>query len=357
MPKRTMPFQVSGAASFFLKFSPEKIRIMIEIKGLKKSFGALNVLKDIDLAIEDGDIYGLVGKSGVGKSTLLRCINGLETYDAGSLQVDGVEIGSLSKNELRLYRKNVAMIFQHFALMSRKTVYDNIAFPMQCWKYGKKHIDAKVHELAEVVGIQDQLKQKSSTLSGGQKQRVAIARALVMGPKLLLCDEATSSLDPATTGSILQLLREINESLGITIIVVTHQMAVVREVCRNVSLLRRGRVSVSGRVVDLFRNQPEELRRFMGRDDSIPAKDGVSLQIMLSDQDNSTVILSRLAQELHMEFSVLGGKMERYQSHHLGTLVLNFQEDDAAGAKDYLDKNNITWHPYIELIEAPEGEE
>ena len=188
-------------------------------------------------------------------------------------------------------------------------------------------------------------------MSGGQKQRVAIARALVMGPKLLLCDEATSSLDPATTGSILQLLREINESLGITIIVVTHQMAVIREVCRNVSLLRGGHVSVSGRVVDLFRNQPAALRRFMGRDDSIPAGGGVSLQIMLSDQDSSTVILSRLAQELKMDFSVLGGKMERYQNHHLGTLILNFKEKDAAGAQNYLDKNNITWHPYEALAE------
>ena len=321
---------------------------MIEISGLQKNFGELNVLKDINLTIEDGDIYGLVGKSGVGKSTLLRCINGLETYNAGSLKVDGVEINTLSKSELRQYRKNVAMIFQNFALMARKTVYENIAFPMRCWKYDKKYIETRVNELAEVVGISDKLDQKASTLSGGQKQRVAIARALVMGPKLLLCDEATSALDPVTTQSILQLLRKINENFGITIIVVTHQMAVVREVCRNVSLLRNGRVSVSGLVVELFRNQPVELRRFMGQDDSIPAKDGVNLQIMLSDQDNSTSIISRLARELQIEFSVLGGKMERYQSNHLGTLILNFNENDVAGAQEYLDKNKIIWHPYAE---------
>ncbi len=331
---------------------------MIEISGLEKKFGDLTVLKDINLTIADGDIYGLVGKSGVGKSTLLRCINGLETYEVGSIRVDDVEINKLSKTEMRQYRKNVAMIFQHFALMSRKTVYENIAFPMRCWKYGQSHIDKRVHELADIVGISDKLKEKTKTLSGGQKQRVAIARALAMGPKLLLCDEATSSLDPAMTQSILQLLREINEKMGITIVVVTHQMAVVREVCQNVSLLRDGRVSVSGKVVDLFRNQPDALRRFMGEEDSIPSAGGVNIQIMLSDEDSSTAVVSRLARELQMDFAVLGGKMEKYQDRHLGTLILNFDEKDAPAAQAYLEKNGIVWHIYHVLAQnAEQGNE
>ncbi len=168
---------------------------MIEIKGLQKSFGDLEVLQDINLTINDGEIYGLVGKSGAGKSTLLRCINGLEKYTNGSIKVDGVEVKDLDRKRMRYFRKDVSMIFQHFPMISRKTVYENIAFPMRCWKYDKATIDKKVKELAELVGISSKLYEKPGNLSGGQKQRVAIARALSMEPKILLSDEATSALD------------------------------------------------------------------------------------------------------------------------------------------------------------------
>lgn len=208
---------------------------MIVIKDLQKSFGDLKVLDDINLEIEDGEIYGLVGRSGAGKSTLLRCINGLEDYSCGSIKVDGVEVKDLTRKELKNYRKGVSMIFQHFPMMSRKTVYENIAFPMRCWKYDRKEIDKKVRELAELVGIADKLKERPGNLSGGQKQRVAIARALSMNPKVLLSDEATSALDPVTTRAILRLLRDINEKLGITIIIVTHQMSVIKEVREGLS--------------------------------------------------------------------------------------------------------------------------
>lgn len=210
---------------------------MIEITNLEKNFGDLEVLKKINLKIMDGEIYGLVGVSGAGKSTLLRCINGLESYSNGSLKVNGTEVKDLDKKQKKIFQKNIGMIFQHFPMLTRKTVYDNIAFPMKCWKYGKKEIDQRVKELAEIVGITDKLGEKPANLSGGQKQRVAIARALSMNPKILLSDEATSALDPKTTQSILALLKEINEKLGITIIIVTHQMEVVRQVCQKVSLL------------------------------------------------------------------------------------------------------------------------
>lgn len=235
---------------------------MIEITNLRKSFGDLEVLSDINLKIMDGEIYGLVGKSGAGKSTLLQCINGLENYDSGSLKVNGTEVSSLDKQQMRLFRKDVSMIFQLFPMLTRKTVYENIAFPMRCWKYNKQQIDDRVKELADIVGIADKLQQKPAALSGGQMQRVAIARALSMNPRILLSDEATSALDPTTTKSILHLLREINEKLGITIIIVTHQMEVVREVCEKVSLLENGRIVASARWMNCFLNQPEALEEF-----------------------------------------------------------------------------------------------
>ena len=325
---------------------------MIEITGLQKSFGNLDVLENINMVIKDGDIYGLVGKSGAGKSTLLRCINGMETYTKGSLKVDGVEVNSLDKQKMRYFRKNVAMIFQHFPLMSRKTVYENIAFPMRCWKYDKKHIYDKVTELSEIVGINDKLREKPNTLSGGQKQRVAIARALAMDPNILLSDESTSALDPTTTHAILQLLNEINEKLGITIIVVTHQMSVVREVCHNVSLLEKGKLVVSGKVEEIFLNQPDKLRRFIGEEDLFPTSEGVNLQIMLLDDSNSRSILSLMAQELRVNFGLVNCKMERYRDKHLGTLIVNFSNDDLPRVCNYLTSKDIIWHAYQELESA-----
>ena len=322
---------------------------MIAINGVQKSFGDLKVLEDINLQIEDGDIYGLVGKSGAGKSTLLRCLNGLETYDSGSIKVNGIEVKNLDKKGLRLFRKDIAMIFQHFPLMSRKTVYDNIAFPMRSWKYDKAHIDKRVRELAEIVGITDKLKMKPSVLSGGQKQRVAIARALSMEPKTLLSDESTSALDPGTTASILRLLRRINEELGITIIVVTHQMSVIRELCRNVSLLEKGQLVLSGPVNELFLSQPEALRRFMMEDDISSDINGQELQIMLTDDDGSKRILSQMAKDLGVDFSIAGGKIERYRDQQLGSLVLIFEPADIERVCSYLDSKGIVWHHYTPL--------
>ena len=212
---------------------------MIEICDLNKSFGELNVLKNINLTIPTGEIYGLVGRSGAGKSTLLRCMNGLEGYDSGSVKIDGIEVKDRDKDEMRDLRKEMGMIFQTFSLVSRRSVYQNVALPLKCWKYPKQEIDKRVKELLELVEITEKVDERPEVLSGGQKQRVAIARALALNPKILLCDEATSALDPKTTQSVLNLLQDINRKLGLTIVVVTHQMEVIRSCCDNVMILER----------------------------------------------------------------------------------------------------------------------
>lgn len=319
---------------------------MIEIKGLQKSFDDLMVLENIDLQINDGEIYGLVGRSGAGKSTLLRCINGLETYTEGSIKVDNTEVKDLSVKEMRDFRKNVSMIFQHFPMLSRKTVYENIAFPMRCWKYDKKVIDQRVHELAELVGISDKLKQRPGQLSGGQKQRVAIARALSMEPKILLSDEATSALDPVTTRSILKLLRDINEKLGITIIVVTHQMSVIKDICEKVTLLDQGKLVVSGKVDEMFLNQPEELKTFLG-EEQIKIKDGgVNVQIMLSEDTSSSLIISQMSRDLGIDLKIVNGEMERYRDKYLGSLIINFPDEHQKEVEQYLENTDVIWRYY-----------
>ena len=319
---------------------------MIEIKGLQKSFDDLMVLENIDLQINDGEIYGLVGRSGAGKSTLLRCINGLETYTEGSIKVDNTEVKDLSVKEMRDFRKNVSMIFQHFPMLSRKTVSENIAFPMRCWKYDKKVIDQRVHELAELVGISDKLKQRPGQLSGGQKQRVAIARALSMEPKILLSDEATSALDPVTTRSILKLLRDINEKLGITIIVVTHQMSVIKDICEKVTLLDKGKLVVSGKVDEMFLNQPEELKTFLG-EEQIQIKDGgVNVQIMLSEDTGSSLIISQMSRDLGIDLKIVNGEMERYRDKYLGSLIINFPDEHQKEVEQYLENTDVIWRYY-----------
>jgi len=319
---------------------------MIEIKGLEKSFGNLKVLDNIDLTVNDGEIYGLVGKSGAGKSTLLRCINGLESYSGGSVKIDGVEVNKLDRNALRNYRKSVSMIFQDFPMLSRKTVYENIAFPARCWKYDKAKIDKRVRELSELVGISDKLEQRPGKLSGGQQQRVAIARALIMEPKILLCDEATSALDPVTTRAILRLLRDINEKLGITIIIVTHQMSVIKEICQKVTLLEKGKLVISGQVEELFMDQPDVLKTFLGEEKFQLQTTGANLQIVLTEENDSRKIISKMARDLNVDFTIINGEMERYRDKYLGSLLLNFDEADCKKAEKYLSENNIIWRYY-----------
>lgn len=238
---------------------------MITGTNIKKTFdGTLQVLNDISFHIEPGDIYGLVGRSGAGKSTLLRCINGLCDYQEGSLRVMDREVSTLTPGEMREFRKHIGMVFQHFSLLERRSVYKNIAIPMECWGYSKEEIDQKVKSLLELVELSDKADVKPRHLSGGQKQRVAIARALTMEPKILLCDEATSALDPNTTNSILDLLYRINQESGITIVVVTHQMEVVKRICNKLSILENGAIAVAGGVSEVFQTEHPALKNLLG---------------------------------------------------------------------------------------------
>ena len=229
---------------------------IVEVKHLSKTFttkeGQVDALRDINLSIEKGDIYGIIGMSGAGKSTLVRCLNFLEVPTSGQVIVEGQDLGSLSDRELRALRSSIGMIFQSFNLLTQKSVIDNVCFPLQIQGIRKKDAVIKARELLKTVGLEDKEKAYPAQLSGGQRQRVAIARALACDPKILLCDEATSALDPQTTASILDLLKKINAETGITIIIITHQMSVVREICNNVAIIEKGSLVENGLVEEIF---------------------------------------------------------------------------------------------------------
>lgn len=321
---------------------------MIKITGLKKSFGTLNVLDDINLTIKPGKIYGLVGRSGVGKSTLLRCINGLETYDEGSLLVDGVEVKDLHGVNARRFKKQIGMIFQQFSLLNRLTVYENVALPMRCWKYSGGEIERKVKDLLELVGIPDKLNATPRELSGGQKQRVAIARALTMDPKVLLCDEATSALDPRTARSITALLNDINKQLGVTIVIVTHQMSVLRQSCEDISILENGRIVEAGPVVEIFMRQPKALLNLIGVKEMMLPKDGVNIRVLMREEDQ--LLLTETARDLGVDFRILGGEMEQYRDTTLGSVVINVSDQSADIIQKHLTEKNIKWR-FVDIAE------
>ena len=221
---------------------------MIEVQQLTKAYKDITAIKDINLTIEKGEIFGIIGYSGAGKSTLLRCLNLLEKPTEGSIFVDNEDITTLSDKEVRKERQQIGMIFQHFHLISAKTVYENVAFSLKAAGKSKEEMKNRVPELLEMVGLADKADNYPSQLSGGQKQRVGIARALANDPKVLLCDEATSALDPTTTDSILKLLKKINETLGITIVLITHEMEVVQTICHRVAVMEAGEIVEIGRV-------------------------------------------------------------------------------------------------------------
>ena len=314
---------------------------MIEINHLCKSFGTLEVLKDISLTVKTGEIYGLVGRSGAGKSTLLRCINGLENYDSGSLKIDGTEIRDLSKQEIRELRKGIGMIFQQFSLIERRSVYKNVALPMKCWKYDKDRIDKRVHELLELVDIADKINDRPSVLSGGQKQRVAIARALALDSNLLLCDEATSALDPKTTQSVLRLLRDINQKLGLTIIVVTHQMEVVREVCDTISILENGKIAASGTVKDIFLQKPPSLMTLLGKEDHKLASAGETVSFLLpADRLNMIPMVANT-----FGADILSTNTSDYKGVPFTEVTVSIKDRSAAGKmKEILAQENLAWY-------------
>ena len=297
---------------------------MIRIKGVNKYFGNTQVLKNINVEINKGEIFGLVGHSGAGKSTLLRCINGLESYEDGSITVNNKEIKDLTSKELREFRKDLGMIFQHFSLLERLNVYEN------------------VDELLRLVGLENKAKNKPKHLSGGQKQRVAIARALALNPNILLCDEATSALDPNTTKSILSLLRDINKKLGITIIIVTHQMEVVKEVCNKVAILKDGKVLEYGDTEELFLNHSECLKELLGEEEVVP-NSGVNIKLFFPKEFSNGSIITSMARSLDIDFSIVWGKLEKFRDDVLGSLIINIPQDKKEQVINYLNLTDVKW--------------
>ncbi|HBE9732562.1 TPA: methionine ABC transporter ATP-binding protein [Clostridioides difficile] len=323
---------------------------MISIKNVNKYYGKIQVLKDVSIEIESGEIFGIIGHSGAGKSTLLRCINGLEEYQEGSVLVSDKEVKSLNEKQMRDLRKELGMIFQHFSLLERKTVFDNVALPLECFGYSKAEIKKRVLELLEVVGISEKKNDKPRNLSGGQKQRVAIARALALNPQVLLCDEATSALDPNTTKSILSLLEDINKKLGITIIVVTHQMEVIKQICGRVAIMENGEVLEVGDTEEIFLRNTKGLRKLIGEESIILPK-GTNIKILFPKDISNEAIITTMARELNIDVSIIFGKLEQFKDDILGSLIINISDKSGEHVKQYLTSKGIRWEEMI-LVRA-----
>ena len=318
---------------------------MIKLENVSKSFGDLEVLKDISLQINDHEIYGIIGQSGAGKSTLLRCINGLEDYQSGTISVDDVTVDLKDKKKLHLLQKEMGMIFQNFNLLERLDVYDNVALPMKFWGMKTKTPEAKkkIEDLISLVGLEDKIHARPRELSGGQKQRVAIARALVLDPKILLCDEASSALDPAITRGILDLLSKINKQMGITIIVVTHQMEVVKQICERVAFIKGGRVLQIGKPEELFIKPAKDIKAFLHEDSELLPEEGVNIQLFFTDESADEPVISQMARKLNIDFSISWAKLEDFRSNVYGSLVINVKEEDKDRVTAYLDSVKVLW--------------
>ena len=269
---------------------------MIELKNITKTFSQKNreitALSDVSLSVEEGKIFGVIGSSGAGKSTLIRCVNLLETPTSGDVIVAGKTLTQLSASQLAKERRHIGMIFQHFNLLSSRTVFENIAFPLELDKVPKAQIKSRVLDLLKLVGLEEKIDDYPSNLSGGQKQRVAIARTLASNPKVLLCDEATSALDPATTRSILNLLKDINQRLNITILLITHEMAVIKSICDSVALISEGKLIEQGTVAEIFVNPKTELaREFITSSIHVEIPDPYKQKLKISSDGNQRTLL------------------------------------------------------------------
>lgn len=321
---------------------------MIRIENLSKTFdgagGRVAALHDINLTIEDGDIYGIIGMSGAGKSTLVRCINLLERPTEGRVVIDGVDMTALSPAELRDARRSITMIFQGFNLLMQKNCLKNICFPMELAGVPKHKAVERAHELLDMVGLPDKAKAYPAQLSGGQQQRIAIARALATNPKVLLCDEATSALDPNTTHSILGLIREINKRLGITVMVITHQMSVVEEICSHVAILDNGEVVESGAVGTVFASPKSAAARRLvfpnGADDSVsnPLHETRMRIIFNGAAAASTPWIAKMAQEKNVLVNIVSAATRTIDDKTYGSMLIGVPGGavHAKIVKDYL---------------------
>ena len=313
---------------------------IINVQNVTKSYNKQVILKQINMTVKPGEIYGLIGLSGSGKSTLLRCINGIEKFDSGEIHIENELISYDDSIKSRRIKKRIGMIFQNFALLERKTVFENIALPLKCWKEEKNKTENRVKELMEFVGISHIAGKRPSQISGGQKQRVAIARALSLSPKILLCDEATSALDPNTTKSILELLKEINRKLNITVIIVTHEMEVIRSVCDKMSIIENGEIKISGDTQEIFLMNPEPLQNVTGKKRIQLSEDKTVLKISFTSQ-RETAVLSYMSQDLKTEFSILSADIDNYNEKTTGNVFISFKAENKALIMNYLLEKKI----------------
>ena len=307
---------------------------MIELKHITKRFptaeGEFTALNDVSLTIGDGDIFGIVGMSGAGKSTLVRCLNLLERPSEGQVIIDGEDLCAMSQKELTLRRRSISMIFQHFNLLMQRTCLDNICFPMEI--AGKKgpEVKKRARELLDIVGLPDKADAYPAQLSGGQKQRIAIARALASDPKILLCDEATSALDPKTTRDILRLIQDINRRLGITVVIITHEMGVIEEICSHVAILDHGVLQETGTVEETFSNPKTEAgRRLVYPDgvilDQLPAANVI--RIAFNGSSSYEPLIASLAMDCQVKVNILGADTRNVDGKAFGTMLLGLPEN------------------------------
>ena len=314
---------------------------LIELRHVKKEFsgkaGKVTALKDIDLTVESGDIYGIIGYSGAGKSTLVRLLNGLETPTEGEVEIQGQDIALLPNKELRNFRKKIGMIFQHFNLLWSRTVLENIMLPLEIAGVPKQNRKSRAEELIKLVGLEGRETAYPSQLSGGQKQRVGIARALANNPAILLCDEATSALDPQTTDEVLELLLKINQELNLTVVLITHEMHVIRKICNRVAVMEYGEIVEEGKVIDIFKKpQTEIAKRFIQQEaDKNIEETELVVEEMLEQYPNGKIvrllfhgeqaklpIISHIVQEYQVEVSIIQGNIQQTKQGAVGSLYI-----------------------------------
>ncbi|MBZ6527292.1 methionine ABC transporter ATP-binding protein [Aerococcaceae bacterium DSM 111021] len=345
---------------------------MIKLKDIDVIFQnddkVVTAVKDVNISVDRGEIYGIVGYSGAGKSTLVRTINLLQPPTQGTVTVNGKVLQDLSKKDLRAARKKIGMIFQHFNLMDSRTIFDNVAFPLKGSGLNKEEVAHKVAELLDLVGLEEKTDNYPSQLSGGQKQRVAIARALANDPDVLLCDEATSALDPKTTSSILDLLRKLNEQLGLTIVIITHEMSVVKDLCHRVAVMEDGHVLEQGSIIDMFTNPQKSLtKEFINTathfDQEIALvlthpmtqnvdENGEIIRLSYVGEETTKPILSNLVREFDVNVNILYGHVEILQNTPIGNMLIAIEgsSENVDKVIDHLEKSDVSTQRFNELV-------
>ena len=325
---------------------------MIKLENISKTYSnsgvSVEAIKDINLEIEQGDIFGIIGLSGAGKSTLVRCINYLEKPTAGKVIFDGKELGSLSSKELLKVRQSMGMIFQGFNLLSQRTALKNICYPLEIAGVPKAAARKKAAELLDVVGLTDKADAYPAQLSGGQKQRIAIARALATNPKVLLCDEATSALDPNTTRSILELLKNINRQMGVTIIIITHEMKVIEQICNRVAVIDQSKIVETGDVRDVFLRPQSQIAKelILPRSEAVESVTGERcLRLVFDGNSAFEPVVSNMTLECRAAVNILGADTKNINGKAYGQMLIQLPEDEQSIARifSYLDSRNIQY--------------